>query len=55
MQLLNGRMCAGAGGNAMGCGQQVAESVEELNPKCVARCKEFSVEALVTSQVTSSG
>jgi len=31
-------------------GAKVAESVEDLNPKCVARCKEFSVEPLVTSQ-----
>lgn len=29
--------------------------MEDLNPKCVARCKEFSVEPLVTSQVIASG
>ncbi len=32
--------------------EQVAESVEDLKPKCVARCEEFSVEPLAASQAS---
>jgi hypothetical protein len=31
--------------------EQVADSVEDLNPKCIAHCQEFSVEALQSPQV----
>lgn len=35
----------------MSAALQVADSVEDLTPKCIAHCQEFSVEALQTSQV----